>query len=101
MEEVSHEIGRLVFWDGSTTRADVKSRRWTRSYAKTHPAAQQQGLAHASQHGEGRPHDHLRQPVLGRATRPFGSVRMYELWLELKPPARAFPDWAMAMLMTK
>ena len=26
---------------------------------------------------------------------------MYELWLELKPPARAFPDWAMAMLMTK
>ena len=30
-----------------------------------------------------------------------GSVRMYQLWLEWKLPDGAFPDWAMAMLMTK
>ena len=29
------------------------------------------------------------------------SVRMYQLWLKWKLPDGAFPDWAMAMLVTK
>jgi hypothetical protein len=30
-----------------------------------------------------------------------GAMRMFELWLEWKLPPGVFPDWAMAMLMTK
>ena len=30
-----------------------------------------------------------------------GAIRMFELWLEWKLPPGSFPDWAMAMLMTK